>query len=153
MRDAPQKSAKPTFDKMDDNVTYMLATVAKQAENEMTTLLSGTNLNITAYRIIASLAEYDTVSISDLGRILRIDRAQVSRAAVVMEGQGYVAFADHPQNRRKKMVSLTEGGRTTLAEIAPRFAERRRRMEDALGPKRLADTLDALHILSADLPD
>ncbi|WP_050530485.1 MarR family winged helix-turn-helix transcriptional regulator [Pseudaestuariivita atlantica] len=139
------------FDRMDGNITYLLTTIAKQIENEIPDLLQGTDLNTTGYRILKSVQAYDDLSISDLGRIMQIDRAQISRAAVALAGQGYVSFHDHPGNKRKKMVSLTPRGVEVLALVAPRFDARRARIEAALGP-RLGDTLAALHIVRDALP-
>ncbi|MGR3500743.1 MarR family winged helix-turn-helix transcriptional regulator [Pseudaestuariivita sp.] len=140
------------FGKFDRNLIYLLVTVAKQLEADMPTLLEGTRLNPTTYRILGSCAIYGAVSISDLGRIMLIDRAQISRTAAQLEQDGLVRFAEHPHNKRKKMVTLTDAGRAELDHAAPRVTERREGLEAMLGKERLADLLDALNTISDVLP-
>lgn len=132
-------------------LTYMVSSVAKKLEADMPALLEGTQLNTTAYRILACLDYRGALSISDLGRVMNIDRAQISRATAALEQDGLIAFQPHRTNRRKKMVVLTNDGNAALIDASPRIVERRRRLEDALGPERLQDLLTSLQILSREL--
>ncbi len=136
---------------MDGILTYMLSSVAKKLDNDMPALLEGSPLNATAYRILACLDYQGDLSISDLGRVMNIDRAQISRAAAALQDDGFVAFQPHQTNRRKKMVTLTASGASALETASPRIIDRRRRLESALGPVRVQALLESLHILSAEL--
>ncbi|MFK8081155.1 MAG: MarR family winged helix-turn-helix transcriptional regulator [Granulosicoccus sp.] len=125
---------------LENRLTFRLSVVSKLLDRHSQTFLEGSQLNLSSYRILAVVHTFEQISISDISRFNAMDRAQVSRAAIELEKLGLVSFCADPQSKRKKMVTLTEQGLTTLEQIQPEFDKYRLRLEQALGP----DNMQAL---------
>ena len=117
---------------LESKLTFRIAVLAKLLDHEGQAMLEDTPLNLTAYRILHTVETFGAITVSDLSRVNVIDRAQVSRTAVELEKLGFVAFRPDPTSKRKKLVVPTEAGVEILSNIAPRFAARRRELQDCL---------------------
>ncbi|RAO10533.1 MarR family winged helix-turn-helix transcriptional regulator [Micromonospora noduli] len=62
------------------------------------------------YRLLASLAEDGPASQADLGRRCGIDRSDVVAAINDLAGRGLVVRAPDPADRRRNVISATDGG-------------------------------------------
>ena len=76
-------------------------------------------LKIAEWRLIAILAEQDRMTPQDIGEAGELDKITVSRAASALIVRGLVAQARNPGDGRSHFLSLTVGGQSLYAEIAP----------------------------------
>ena len=138
---------------LEGRLTFQLAVLSRALDHQGADLLRDQPINLTAYRILNIVDTWGTISISELSRTCGIDRGQISRTADVLAGQGLVRFQDDSDNRRKKLVALTDAGLAKLDEVRPRFLSRNRHLEEALGPEALDGLRLGLKRLSEVLED
>lgn len=125
--------------KLESNVTFQFSSIAKLMDMNALSLLIGTNLNLTAYRLLKTVETFEKISIADLSRHMVTDNAQISRTATDLGNRGLVDFLTDARNKRRKMVVLSAAGKSLMAELAPRFQERREAVEELLGKQAIDD--------------
>ena len=133
---------------LEARLTFRLSVLSKILDHQAQEMLSDTDINLTAYRILNVVNTFDSASISDISRFCGNDRAQVSRTAVDLKSRGLVEFKEDPISRRKKLVALSEAGQMLLAELHPRFIARNNELDALLGPERRAALTEAISILT-----
>ncbi|MEM9141020.1 MAG: MarR family transcriptional regulator, partial [Pseudomonadota bacterium] len=107
-------------------------------------------LNLTSYRMMMVIAIFEEISVSDLSKLMLIDRAQISRAASDLIEDGLLEAKADRTSKRKKLLALTEAGRAKLGPLKQRFNARQIDIEAALDAKGMAglwhaiDRIDAL---------
>lgn len=124
---------------MESNVTFQFSMIAKLMDADALQLLADTPLTLLSYRLLRTVETFEAISISDLGRHMVTDNAQISRAATDMATKGFVTFKGDPTNKRRKLVSLSEGGLAMMERLYPRFHARRQAVEDCLGEQVISD--------------
>lgn len=76
-------------------------------------------LKIAEWRLIAILAETNSMTPQMLGDVTRMDKIAVSRAASALIERGLVEADDNPDDGRSHLLSLTLDGAALYGEIAP----------------------------------
>ena len=76
-------------------------------------------LTIPEWRLVAILAEHDSISQFGLGAATRMDKVTVSRAAQGLLKRHLVNRSDHRADGRSHMLTLSPQGMRLYAEIAP----------------------------------
>jgi DNA-binding MarR family transcriptional regulator len=76
-------------------------------------------LKIPEWRLIAILAEHDSMTPQEIGQAGELDKITVSRAAAALIERGFVTQRRNPGDGRSHFLSLTGDGRALHAEIAP----------------------------------
>ncbi|VCU68695.1 Transcriptional regulator SlyA [Pigmentiphaga humi] len=92
------------------------------------------------WRLIAMLADYGTLSPSELARCAHTDRPLVSRAINALVDKGLLARGGGDGDRRRSAVSLTDKGWALHAELFPLTSDINTRILTTLEP----DEIDAL---------
>lgn len=93
--------------------------------------LAGTNLHASAVHAIIEIGRRQDITAADLAGILNLEKSSISRMIRKLIDAGEVAEAVSGRDARSKLLSLTDRGRKTLAEINA-FA--RRQVSHAVGP-------------------
>lgn len=75
------------------------------------------------YSVLAALDAEDGLDQSQLGRLVMIDTATLTPLIVRLEQRGYLRRDIDPQNRRRKVLQITGGGRELVAAAQPRARE------------------------------
>ena len=76
-------------------------------------------LKVPEWRLIAILAEHESMTPQEIGQAGELDKITVSRAAAALIERGLVAQCRNPEDGRSHFLSLTGDGRALYAEIAP----------------------------------
>ena len=76
-------------------------------------------LKIPEWRLIAILAEHESLTPQEIGQAGELDKITVSRAAAALIERGLVAQRRNPGDGRSHFLSLTPDGRALYLEIAP----------------------------------
>ena len=124
---------------LNTHLTFRVSRMAKLLEVEGAERLVGSGINLTAYRMMLVIQVFGEISVSDLSRIMLIDRAQVSRAGADLIGRGLVEARADRISKRKKLLALTNNGKTLYAELRARFDVREMALKSVIG-----DDLDAM---------
>ena len=120
------------LDELNSHLTFRISRMSKLLEVEGAQRLSDTGINLTAYRTMLVINIFKEISVSDLSRIMVIDRAQVSRGASDLIGRGILESRADARSKRKKLLALTPAGEALYAETRATFDTRETELTDAL---------------------
>ena len=95
------------------------------------------------WRMLAQLADSESMPSSALAERAALDRAQTSRAVSALVQKGLVVRTPRPGNRREGLLHLTERCRALYAALLPRVAAINQELLSVLSETEVA-TLDAL---------
>ncbi len=100
--------------------------------------LRPSGLRVTQFSIVAMIARLDEASLKQLEEELAIDQTTLTRSLVLLERDGVIERASHPDGRIKAM-RLTAKGRRTLEVARPLWAQAQGKVLRELGTKAWAD--------------
>ena len=100
--------------------------------------LEPAGLKVTMYRLLKRAAEAGRPNISELSRIVGLDRSTLGRNLRVLERQNLIRF-ESARDERARVVVLTPEGEAALARARPLWADAQRAMHTLLGEQ--TDTL------------
>jgi len=106
------------------HLTYRINKLSKLLESEAMLRLKGSGINLTTYRIMLVVSIFEEITVSDLARLMVIDRAQVSRLATDMTKQGLLTSKPDRSNKLKKLLMLTPEGHARFAVLREKFEDR-----------------------------
>lgn len=122
-----------------------LCTSLRQAAHLATEIydraLEPTGLKITMFRVLRRLSEADRPTISELAKIVELDRSSLGRNLRVLQRMKLVKFSD-ADDERARVVMLTPFGHITLEEAKPLWRKAQARMRAVLDGD--ADIIHAL---------
>jgi len=107
-------------------------------------------INNSELRALIVLREQQPLSVGELSRRGRIDKAWVSRSLDHLGERGLVARTPHPTDNRMVLISLTPAGVAMIDRLAPIAWERQKRLLSGL-PRR--DALKVIEILERNAYD
>jgi DNA-binding MarR family transcriptional regulator len=117
---------------LEDLLTYQVCILAKLMDRASAAGLAGDRLAVAEWRVLAQLAARSPATVRGLAARLRVDRAEVSRAAAALIARRLVRRAVDPGDARSALFSPTESGRALYRAIMPRRVELNRRLLAAL---------------------
>jgi DNA-binding MarR family transcriptional regulator len=97
--------------------------------------LEPSGLKITMFRLLRRISDAGRPTISELARIVDLDRSTLGRNLKVLERLGYVQLAGG-QDERSKIVVLTARGKTKFEKALPLWEKAQRSMQARLGDER-----------------
>lgn len=106
-------------------------------------ILAPSGLYITQFTTLATLAEAAPVTIIRLAKILVMDRTTLTRNLELLTKQHLVRI-EEGQDRRMRLVFLTQEGEQALRRAWPLWQEAQARIERALGRERFEGLLTDL---------
>jgi DNA-binding MarR family transcriptional regulator len=135
---------------MNDEVC--LCTGLRQAAHAMTEIydeaLAPSGLKITMFRVIRRLSEAGEPTISDLAKIVALNRSSLGRNLKVLEREQLVTFVGG-EDERSKVVQLTRKGKVALTTAMPLWMDVQTRMKSKLKAEQDA-IVRVLSIVSAE---
>jgi DNA-binding MarR family transcriptional regulator len=109
----------------------------RQAARRVTKLyddaLAPIGLGINQYSILARLNRVGPSTIQNLARLLVMDRSTLGHLLRPLEKRGFVKLEVSKQDRRSRMVALTQTGAAVATKARPRWAAAQRRFERTFG--------------------
>ena len=109
----------------------------RQAARRVTKLyddaLAPIGLGVNQFSMLARLNLVGPSTIQDLARLLVMDRSTLGHLLRPLEKRGFVKLEVSEQDRRSRMVALTEAGKAVVAKARPRWAAAQRRFESTFG--------------------
>lgn len=114
-----------------DLSTYLLSRIGKAARGRFAERLAERGLRLWDMAVLAALADFGPQAQRDLGRRLAIDPSDLAKVADQLAAAGYVERARDQTDRRRVSVSITDTGRTLLAELR---AQARAVQDEVLAP-------------------
>jgi len=117
------------------NTLRMVTRVVTQLYDDC---LRPSGLRVTQFSILAAIARLVEASLKQLEDELAIDQTTLTRSLGLLERDGVIERASHPDGRIKAM-RLTARGRRALEEARPMWAQAQGKVLRALGTKAWAD--------------
>jgi len=109
----------------------------RQAARRVTRLyddaLAPTGLGANQFSILARVSLVGPSTIQDLARLLVMDRSTLGHLLRPLEKRGFLKLEVSEQDRRSRIVALTQAGRAAVAKARPRWAAAQRRFESRFG--------------------
>ncbi|WP_199431931.1 MarR family winged helix-turn-helix transcriptional regulator [Qaidamihabitans albus] len=97
-------------------IGYLLARAGGRAIRNLNRALEPFGLRSRHYTVLAASAAHGGLSQRELGGVLGVDPSAVVALVDDLERAGLVRREPHPDDRRTRLVAVTEQGATTLAE-------------------------------------
>jgi len=111
--------------------TYLLSRTGKIARGRLAGRFAGRGLRLWHHAVLAALADFGPHVQRDLAARLAIDPSDMAKIVDELAGAGSVERARDAADRRRITVTLTDAGRTLLAELD---AEAAGVQDEVLGP-------------------
>jgi DNA-binding MarR family transcriptional regulator len=111
-------------------------------------ILAPSGLYITQFTTLATLAEAAPITINHLAELMVMDRTTLTRNLELLTKQHLVRI-EEGQDRRKRLVFLTQEGEQALRHAWPLWQEAQARIERALGRERFEGLLADLSAVLA----
>ena len=106
------------------------------------------DLKVTQLPILVALGSAGDLSVTALAGALGLDRTTLTRNLGVLEKRGLVHTAEHADDARVRVVSLTAEGSRELAAALARWDEAQTLVEEHFGAARLQALYDELAALA-----
>ena len=105
--------------------------------------LDGSAFTLSEARILYELAHRSETTAAEIARLLRMDRAQISRTLKRFSTQELVTVRDNPHHGRQQLLSLTEAGRRAFEDLNARTDSAIGGVLEDLGRRRTDQLLQA----------
>lgn len=120
--------------------------VLRKASRRLTSLydeaLAPFGINLAQYSLLSNVVRRAPISLTELGRLLDLDRSTVGRNARVMARMGLLVMGPG-EDQREQALSPTERGREVFAHAVPVWERVQEDIEAKLGPQK-AEQLQSL---------
>jgi DNA-binding MarR family transcriptional regulator len=141
--------------KLEDFLPYRLSIASNRVSGAIATAYQALfGLRIPEWRLIAVLAEGDGMTQQAIGRVTRMDKVSVSRAAIALVDRGLAVRSPNAGDQRSHHLSLSEAGRTLYRDVAPKALAIERQIFAGFGApelKSLRGMLERLETAAAAL--
>lgn len=119
---------------------------ARAVTDHYNRVLAPSGVTINHFSLLGALSLHGAVSISDLARLLDLDRTTLSRNLTHLERDGRIAFG-RGEDRRQRVVRLTEAGRDAVAAAMPLWQQAQQELQTELGEDAWRDAVADLQRL------
>ena len=95
--------------------------------------LAPIGLGVNQFSILVRLSLVGPSTVQDLARLLVMDRSTLGHLLRPLEKRGFVKLEVSEEDRRSRVVTLTQAGKAAVAKARPRWAAAQRRFESSFG--------------------
>jgi len=129
-------------------LTFRLSSIADTLERAANQIYGRRwDLNLTAWRTLAILAQYEPTTAQNISRRSHIDKGWISRSVVRLEERGLLLRVPNDKDNRSQLLSLTDAGRELVAQIAPLSRQRNEALLSVLSPAEAESFLRCLELV------
>jgi DNA-binding MarR family transcriptional regulator len=109
--------------------------------------LAPVGLSTSAYSILSRIDREGPKPLGALASRLAMDRTTLSRELTPLVDDGLVEALPDPEDRRRRIVALTDRGSSLVAEARPLWAAAQKALEEDFGGARTEKLMRELHAL------
>lgn len=124
---------------VDDYLPALLAQASQLISSEFHRVVKAKGFNVSEWRVLASLAGGEAMSVGRLARIAVMKQPTVTRVLDRMEERGHVKRVASEGDRRVTLVRITPLGSRLVAGLIPLALEHERRVLEPFGLTRAAE--------------
>ncbi len=134
--------------RLESFLPYMLNRLAETVSAELSTIYTQEfGLSITQWRVIANLAQQQTLKAQEIVNITSMQKSKVSRAVNALEERGLVTHSPAPGDSRSKDLSLTDEGVSLYQAMVPKVLGWEQGLLEPLSAGEYRDLLEVLEKL------
>jgi DNA-binding MarR family transcriptional regulator len=111
-------AADPTRQTLTGNAGFLLARAAGRSIRSLNRALEPFDMRSRHYTVLMAAAEHGGLSQREIGGLLGIDPSAVVALVDDLQRVGYVRRDPHPEDRRTRLVVVTDAGRDVLARAS-----------------------------------
>jgi DNA-binding MarR family transcriptional regulator len=142
--EASEVKGRGPFLRLEEFLPYRLNVLAAAVSEGLAKVYSERfGLDIPGWRVLATLAQFERATATEIGAHSRMHKTKVSRAVTALEARGLIERSANPDDKRESFAALTASGRRMHAEIVPLALAYQRAVVAAL-PEADARRLDAI---------
>ena len=119
---------------MQDQIAYLIATVNRQLEDELSDSLRPEGIPIEQFRILNALAETDGLSMGELAAAVLVDAASLTKIVDRMVADALVYRGVAPSDRRRIRIFLATKGKATNKRLKGISNRQQRGLIERLDP-------------------
>lgn len=119
---------------MQDQIAYLIATVNRQLEDELSDSLRPEGIPIEQFRILNALAETDGLSMGELAAAVLVDAASLTKIVDLMVADALVYRGVAPSDRRRIRIFLASKGKATNKRLKGISNKQQRGLIERLDP-------------------
>lgn len=139
-----------TPEDVDDFVILRARAFTSATRRQLTRgVLQAENLPILEWQLLFSVARFGSCHVAFITQRTSIDPAHGSRAATALEKKGLITRCEDPENKRRKLLSLTLKGVETFERIWPQARQVTASMTSRLKPQEFQEFKRLLDIINA----
>ena len=120
-----------------NNLRMITRTIVQAYEDA----LRPSGITIAQFSTLGSLNEHGPISMLNLAEAMDIDRTTLARNLKLLEKNGLVSVNPSEQDRRVKLIDLTDHGRRTLQEATPLWVSVQQHFVKGLGVDELGNMM------------
>lgn len=120
-------------------LTYRLHQLHKLTDSDSQAVYpERTGLSMSDGRCLTTIGTFEPLSVKELAEKANLNKGQASRAAQALVDQGMVIKADHPDDGRGVVLTLTPGGREVFAQAMDMIHQRNEQIFGCLNAREKA---------------
>lgn len=109
--------------------------------------LAPLGINVAQYSLLRTVRDRGEVSMTELGRLLELDRSTVGRNVRVLSKHGLMEMRRGKDDQREACIALTPQGTDLIKSAAEAWDRSQKAMEERLGKEKLEQLRDLLAAL------
>jgi DNA-binding MarR family transcriptional regulator len=141
---AMQKARRDSAHFVDDYLPALLAQASQLISGEFHLVVRANGFTVSEWRVLATLAGNEPMSIGRLAQITTIKQPTVTRLLDRMEATGHVERLEKDGDRRITLVRITPAGSRIVSKLIPLAREHEQRVLEPFGLQRAEDLKSTL---------
>ncbi|HUG24521.1 MarR family winged helix-turn-helix transcriptional regulator [Piscinibacter sp.] len=129
---------------VDDYLPALLAQASQLISGEFHLVVRSNGFSVSEWRVLATLAGNEPLSIGRLAQITTIKQPTVTRLLDRMTAKGYVERLENDGDRRITLVRITPTGTRMVSRLIPLAREHEQRVLEPFGLQRAEDLKSTL---------
>lgn len=121
---------------VEDYLPALLAQASQLISGEFHAVVTARGITISEWRVLATLAGSEPVSIGTLAQVTTMKQPTVTRVLDRMEAKGHVERLQSDEDRRVTLVRITAAGARVVARLIPLAREHEQRILEPFGLER-----------------
>jgi DNA-binding MarR family transcriptional regulator len=142
MKQPSSKIEAPRF--VDDYLPALLAQASQLISSEFHKIVARNGFTVSEWRVLASLADGEPVTIGQLAQTAVTKQPTVTRLLDRMAAKGQVERLAHDSDRRITLVRITPVGKRLVSKLIPLAREHEQRVLEPFGLQRAEDLKSTL---------
>lgn len=141
---------------VDGYLPALLAQASHLISGEFHRIVTGRGFTVSEWRVLASLAGAEPMSIGSLARLVVMKQPTLTRVLDRMQARGHVRRIAHDSDRRVTLIAITPAGDKLVASLIELAKEHEHRVLEPFGIARsneLKNTLKKMIALHQDLAE